>query len=130
MTYYPDLSRYEYSDSERAMLNVGWLDRSHLFPVGQVSDAFIRGLIVCADDLDHIMRGMHYCDFCDEESPLQIPAPTESGFVWLGMGEIHIDDLDGRVYSAPSLIVHYVVEHGYYPPEEFQAAVVRHTAGR
>lgn len=71
------------------MLNVGWRDRSHDFPIGQVSDAF----------------------------------------VWLGTGEIHIEDANARV-SARSLIVHYVMEHGYYPPEEFQAAVVRHTAGR
>jgi hypothetical protein len=31
---------------------------------------------------------------------------------------------DGRVYAAPSLVHHYVIAHGYRPPDEFIAAVL------
>ena len=30
----------------------------------------------------------------------------------------------GRVYAAPTLIWHYVTEHGYRPPDEFIDAVL------
>jgi hypothetical protein len=30
---------------------------------------------------------------------------------------------DATAYAAPTLIHHYVVEHGYQPPEEFIAAI-------
>ena len=31
---------------------------------------------------------------------------------------------DGNVYAAPSLIFHYILQHGYQPPQEFIDAVM------
>jgi hypothetical protein len=50
----------------------------------------------------------------------------DHGDEWLlGAAEIHVDGDDGSAYAAPSLIVHYVREHGYRPPRQFRAAVLQ-----
>jgi hypothetical protein len=41
-----------------------------------------------------------------------------------GSAELHVAAADGRVYAAPSLVLHYVRDHGYGPPAEFVAAVL------
>jgi hypothetical protein len=41
-----------------------------------------------------------------------------------GNGEIHVRGPSGAVYCAPALILHYVAEHQYQPPQEFVAAVI------
>jgi len=42
----------------------------------------------------------------------------------MGNGEIRVAGLNGLVYVAPVLIVHYVQVHSYLPPAEFIRAVV------
>lgn len=125
MTYYDDLSRYEYSESDREMLNVGWLAAGREYSTGVVPGPVVSKLLIMAADKENIMRGVHNCEFCEEESPLRMPAPVERGYVSLGMGELHVEGTDGRIYSAPSLVIHYIVEHQYAPPAEFQEAVLR-----
>lgn len=39
------------------------------------------------------------------------------------MSEIHVRSVSGVVYSAPSLVLHYLERHRYRPPEEFVRAV-------
>lgn len=41
----------------------------------------------------------------------------------LGSAEIRVTGASGRVYAAPDLIVHYIKDIGYLPPEEFIQAV-------
>jgi len=41
----------------------------------------------------------------------------------LGFSNVFVPG-EGRLYVAPSLILHYIAEHGYAPPQEFQAAVL------
>ncbi|WP_375431714.1 hypothetical protein [uncultured Friedmanniella sp.] len=41
------------------------------------------------------------------------------------MSEIHLQGLDGRLYSAPTLVVHYIQAHQYLPPDEFLEALRR-----
>jgi hypothetical protein len=41
----------------------------------------------------------------------------------LGDAEIRVGGENGIVYAAPTLICHYIHEHGYRPPDEFLAAV-------
>ncbi|MFJ5988878.1 hypothetical protein [Lentzea sp. NPDC092896] len=46
MTYYQDLSPYEYFESDEKMLNVGWLDADHDFPRGPVApEAFVAAVL-------------------------------------------------------------------------------------
>jgi hypothetical protein len=123
MTYYADLSRYEYLPTEDAALNVGWLDSAHQFATGHVSSEFGSALLSCAARAENLTRGVHNCEFCGEESPMKI-AMSDGSFIWLGMSELHASGADGRRYYAPTLIVHYVGAHGYKPPLEFQEAVI------
>jgi hypothetical protein len=63
-------------------------------------------------------RGIHCCPFCKGEV-----LPT-------GSYEMRVAGAC-EVYAAPSLVHHYVVAHGYRPPDEFIAAVMAwndHTA--
>lgn len=39
--------------------------------------------------------------------------------------EIRAEGEDGACYAAPDLVIHYIAEHRYCPPEEFCQAAVR-----
>lgn len=123
MTYYPDLSEYSYYEHDQPMVNVGWLGRGHDFVKGDVDRQTLATILTLADLQQNVMRGVHDCEFCDIESPQRIPAPVEKGYVSLGMGEIRVESVKGVVYSAPSLIYHYIRDHRYLPPEEFLEGV-------
>lgn len=124
MTYFPDLSPYSYLASAYSMVNVGWLDRDHPYTTGHVSDRVVTRLCELAIQKHNITRGYHYCHYCREESPITVAAYAPKGFVLLGTGELHVVGLDGITYSAPSLIVHYILEHKYQPPPEFIEALL------
>lgn len=130
MTYYPDLSCYQYQPIEYQMYNVGWLEAAHDFPVGEVNRDLMEALLLLAEVQDNIMRGVHDCDFCSEESPIRIPAPVKKGYVSLGMGELHVEGCKGERYAAPSLVVHYISAHQYVPPASFCEAVLCTAARR
>lgn len=123
MTYYADLSPYEYLGGQPPMLNVGWLGNASGFPIGVVAPDIVETLIRLAESQDNITRGVHFCEFCSTESPIRLPARNDRGFVSLGMGEIHVRDSQGNAFSAPSLIIHYILEHKYFPPQIFLAAI-------
>lgn len=123
VAYYADLSPYEYTNADLPMLNVGWLAAGHEFRTGGVPDEAFSRLLRLADAQVNIMRGVHDCEFCAEESPIRMVAPNERGYVSLGMGEIHVRDDFGRLYAAPSLILHYIQAHDYRPPDDFIRAV-------
>lgn len=122
MAYFPDLSPYEYGDYHEPMLNVGWLSSQYPFEQGNVSAEVIAILLLLAEKPLNVMRGLHYCDFCDKESPIRVPAPTPKGFVSLGTGELHVRR-DRVLYSAPTMIVHYILDHDYKPPVGFLLGV-------
>jgi hypothetical protein len=110
MAYFKDLSPYEYFPGESDTLNVGWLSRDHGFPRGPVSLAFVDELHRFSKT-DVITRGHHVCEFCDP--PVDVIASDERyRGVWeyfrSGNGEIRIVAVDGVVYSAPSLMLHYI----------------------
>jgi len=126
VTYYPDLSAYEYSPDQGDLINVGWLGVGHEFLTGDVSADIRDALVELADNPTNIMRGFHYCEFCDAESPIRIEGSTSDGHDFravLGTGEIRIRPAGGRTFAAPTLLVHYIDAHQYLPPAEFIAAV-------
>ncbi len=105
------------------MVNVGWLGRDQPFSTGDVPEDLRTALLELARDPKNIMRGLHDCELCGEESPIMVPFPrARRGRVALGTGEIHVEQ-DGTIYSAPTLIIHYVDKHHYRPPEDFLQAV-------
>ncbi|MGW2421916.1 DUF7919 family protein [Streptomyces sp. NPDC001709] len=133
MTYYRDLSPYEYwktvwppNPPEHAdrRLNVGWLGRDGEFPTGDCPESFVDLLIDRASTPANLTRGVHHCEFCNRKSPLQVTNPTSGRTARLGNGEIIVEAATGETYMAPTLIIHYVIDHGYLPPIEFIEAVM------
>ena len=119
--YYPDLSTYEY-ETPRALLrvrNVGWLDGDHPFPKGPLPAGVVERLRWLRD-LRSVrqMRGCHVCEICGVEW-----IRREDPLVILGSAEIWVPDGPRNYFSAPDLIIHYIEEHEYLPPQEFVDAV-------
>ena len=137
MTYYADLTPYvywpehvfgdrPYPDGVEA-LNVGWLEAGHVFPTfeGDPDPQFLKNLItLVADHSVCATRGFHGCDQQHEDGKdFQFQSDYDGRDLFLGSAEIHVVTPDGRWLIAPNLVVHYVRDHGYRPPEEFIEAV-------
>jgi len=132
MTWYPDLSKYSYLEESippgETILNVGWLDSQHDFPVGDPPDGFLEALKeMCAGNAHARTRGWHACNLPHAQQ-LDYPCTIEvSGEkIPLGSAEIRIAAEDGAIISAPNLVLHYVDYHRYLPPDVFIEAVLAH----
>jgi hypothetical protein len=109
MPFYPDLhteSMVGHGDRHRA---IGWLSSGHPFPRSAVPRAFVEVLKrhVGSAFQPLAFGGKHTCELCGNYSA--------SGNVWVPTRDV--------VYVAPEMIVHYIVDHEYIPPEEFHRAV-------
>ncbi|HEX8632371.1 MAG TPA: hypothetical protein VF755_29790 [Catenuloplanes sp.] len=128
----PDLSPHTYSNAPgvgQRLLAVGWLDPAHRFPAGPVPDGFEARLArLCATATVARTRGIHPCRLppCTGARvwpPLSIEVDGRA--VHLGGAEIRVGFGTGTWFAAPDLVCHYVTAHGYRPPDEFVAAVLR-----
>jgi hypothetical protein len=128
VTTYPDLSSYEYSDHDRTRttVNVGWLGIGSTFETAEVDPGFRHALLAAIVHNEvNLMRGVHDCEFCSEESPLMVSFElADRGRLFLGNSEVHVVGADSVVYAAPTLIVHYIDAHNYRPPQQFIDAVL------
>ena len=70
-----------------------------------------------------LYRGFHVCELCSHPKGLSPEQDWEWGKSRASNGEIRVI-LGSTTYAAPLLIVHYIQEHGYLPPEEFLRAVI------
>ena len=126
MAYFEDLSPYRYAGNRQpGVLHVGWLDSSHPFPKGEVSSAALAAMEELAKFPVEEHRGLHTCEICEPPEGLE-PADIDNWRVWAGLpsgnGEIRVRFGD-FTYAAPTLILHYIKDHGYCPPEEFLQAL-------
>lgn len=126
MTYYPDLSRYEYHrgmfDRPRT-LNVGWLAREHSFDVAPPRDELLDAIWRYCKVSVAQMRGIHNCELCPGEYVESAEYKGEK--LLLATSEFRVFDDNGDIYAAPTLIFHYVQRHHYRPPQAFVAALLR-----
>jgi hypothetical protein len=114
MAFYEDLSPYAYLHPEEELsgtVNIGWLGREHPFSTGPTSEEFRVKLGRLCQRRVKQTRGFYRCPFCKGEARLA------------SSSEMRVAHL-AKVYAAPSLVLHYVVAHGYLPPAEFIAAVL------
>jgi hypothetical protein len=133
--FYPDLGTKCQVGSHPNLRAVGWLSADQSYSTGKVSEDALRKMA------DHVYSawqpvlaaGSHECELCLErqkaldslrvrlehrtlilrESPKG--SYRQSRNVWIPSETV--------VYVAPGMIVHYIAEHGYCPPEEFVNAV-------
>ncbi|GAA0473437.1 hypothetical protein Aca07nite_56790 [Actinoplanes capillaceus] len=135
MAYFDDLSPHTYlphaRDWGRTVLSVGWLDASHEHRTGPTPEDFRSALLrQCTKEKYRVAqtRGFHRCNLppCDKsEFWPPITVATAKGEIPLGSAEIRVEAKDGVVFAAPNLIYHYVIEHGYQPPDDFVEALCR-----
>lgn len=120
MSYYPDLSEYEYFPcGDPKPLNVGWLDKSMEFPTGRVANSTIEKLHDYYNSLQNRTRGFHRCNICrggNRKTNEFLQKDHGSAEVWVLAN-------DGKLFACPELIIHYIVDHDYLPPKEFLEAV-------
>lgn len=134
MTYFEDLSEYTYSETDIVStdggyverqpryrrLNVGWLDAPHPVPTGEVPEWLPDKLLdLAAGPLVNATRGFHLCTYCDSFDWARLTVPHGAGTVSMGHAELRVPGEGQVVYAAPTLIWHYVSEHGYRPPAPF-----------
>jgi len=144
MAYIPDLSNFE------NVRYVGYLSFAHVYSKGEVADPFFERLVALILQRPRwVSAGYHSCDlgwcgvkrafsfrFHLERPFLSFPDPpctylesygrTQIGGHngrLLGAHEIEVASGD-IIYCAPSLILHYVLDHDYKPPDEFCKAVL------
>lgn len=123
--WFEDLSEYSYSLASglRGVRNVGWLGCGHDFPRGDVPGRVLDVLTSLAVGGVRQMRGVHLCELCDG---LEKRVATPYGRILLGTAEIWIPDPDQLVvYAAPDMIIHYIADHSYRPPDVFVRAAER-----
>ena len=130
MTYFEDLTTYSYiPEDEGVLLNVGWLNADHEYPKGTTSEEFIEKLAwLCVNTAVKGTPGIHSCTLCP---PMRFGFHmiNREGSQWiLGSAEIRVKGLDAT-YASPDLILHYTMEHGYRPPDDFIAGVLMLEAG-
>lgn len=110
MSHYSDLTPYNYRHYSEQELNVGWLQKDNEFTTGEVPEGFLDRLKKFEKNRFFKTRGMHFCEFCQENHS--------------SSDEIRVVSKDGKVYASPTLLSHYIDEHNYLPPQEFIDAVV------
>ncbi len=127
---FDDLSSYSYYlDGEiNAIKNIGWICYGKPYSIGDAPSAFknkLKTIFISASTYKYtfnIIRGNSPCELCHEKIYLynglrDIP---------LGFCEILIPSLiKGEFYASPSLIVHYIKEHNYLPPQEYIDSVMQ-----
>jgi len=120
--YFPDLTPYEYARTrpQATVLNVGWLSAAHAFSSGTADERLVNALQRLVASPVNLRRGFHLCEFCPNLSMKMYPRPPGTS----GNGEIRVAARNGVIYVAPVLVLHYVVAHGYLPPQEFIDAAI------
>ena len=124
MAFFPDLSPYTYFPLVRGqrMLNVGWLGAREPFATGPFASDVLDCIVDLCRSPWNLTMGAHECELCAPVAE-QPSVPLWVDYWPSGNGEIHVEGDDGIVYAAPTLIYHYIRDHGYAPPEEFTAAL-------
>lgn len=124
--YFEDLSEYIYRTNEplQAIQNVGWLDGEHTFETGPADAQLRDALLFLCEHRVARTRGFHRCELCSSRPAGPLVFANGDTELQLGSAEIRAINASGQTFSAPDLIVHYVMDHGYRPPQRFIDAAV------
>jgi hypothetical protein len=135
LKYYDELSPYHYGMdcSFSEVKNIGWLHKDYPFKTGEIDSIFLKKLkrLILKSDEDggrfdvlvDRLRGSCACPVCGQ-SDLRISDENKSFL--LGSAEVWIPDIksDGNYFATFGLIIHYIEEHTYQPPQEFIDSVL------
>jgi hypothetical protein len=151
LKYQEDLLPYNGVTSSQIeeVQTIGWLDKDHDFKKGKVDREFIdtlKQIIVCGDSPPcqayvNGIKGYYSCPICSQIASILIHDGSvliSSGYGMLldeyndeeinilGHGEVWIPNSNkkGCFFATYDLIYHYIVDHQYYPPEDFIKSVI------
>lgn len=126
MAYYEDLSKFEHKGKiEKKTFSIGWIEDDTNFNKGKVSEQFIKSLFEYVKFPINPTRSIYKNLVLDGEN-VSFVACYNGYNILLGTAEIRvIDNCNDTVYAAPNLILHYVMNHNYLPPENFINAVIK-----
>lgn len=132
MTYIPDGEDcFYFRGAPKPIENlesIGWLDKSKPYnKTGRLLDGFINNLKLLietqGDKHGICFKGGHTCNLCPGNTIEEIFKQEKK---WKEPRHSNVIVISGRVnYGAPELLLHYIVDHGYIPPANFQDAVNR-----
>lgn len=127
--YYRDLDNCGYfnlfgHDFTKILHAVGWLDPDNPYPRGEVPLEFLRKLVslMTFTWAPSFFLGNQPCLFCEPPGEIE-HFEFEEQIVKIGTRNLFVPTQSG-VFVAPSLILHYIKEHHYAPPDIFQKAVL------
>jgi hypothetical protein len=117
MTYFADLTDYTYIPTGRVShvgtKNVGWLSAGCAFEAAAPTEELLDRLwSYCTISIAQT-RGIHQCEFCPDKDVHF--AERKGDKILLGTSEIRVFAGEVCIYAAPTLIYHYVSDHGYRP---------------
>ncbi|TKI56915.1 ankyrin repeat domain-containing protein [Brevibacillus antibioticus] len=116
--YFRDLTYYSFHHFENAQ-NIGWISGDNDYITGTVTNEFIENLSLYTMKTFNDIRGNMKCSLCNENKLIS----TETASI--GLSEIRVLSEKGEnKYASTNMIIHYVIEHNYCPPEEFIQAVI------
>jgi hypothetical protein len=117
MSFFPDMGYESLVAAGDHVRAIGWLHPDHDYTQGEVSAEFLARLkeftARSSDSAEALyfgaFGGFHTCEFCGRAH---------------GIGNFGVPSGD-LLFVAPEMVVHYIEQHGYSPPAEFVAAVLR-----
>jgi hypothetical protein len=149
MAHYLDLTPYTYFEADpwdailKAYpnpLNVGWLQQEQPYRTSgePLTEADLDKLFAHCLNRVNLCKGIHICDLCirPDTSDLyelytryippahgSLDRRREDDTAYLNNGEALIIGSDGQAFLAPIMVYHYVMVHGYRPPQVFMDAL-------
>lgn len=116
--------------------NIGWLINGDEIPTGPVDEGTLTKLfLLLARECINVLHALEYCSLAQcghgqdvthyhELAHLTGTYNPETGGCQSLQQEIWLPSADGaKVFVAPSIILHYINDHNYLPPQEFLDAV-------
>lgn len=123
--HFEDLTSYAYFTQNRLSraYNIGWVEADSQLKTG-IIDSQVPLLLerYYADLVGNQTRGYHGCALCGNWEP---GFERQDQRIILGAAELWIPSDNDRIFVAPDLVIHYLREHSYRPPDEFITAVLR-----
>ena len=133
--YFKDHTYYNYYVNKplEMIINIGWLSNEHFYEMGETEPEFIEKLteIIINDYFYDYkfnrIRCNSSCKLC-KESILQPYVDKKRNALMdmpLGFCELLIpSQVNNQYYASPGLILHYIRDHYYKPPQEYIDSVM------
>lgn len=125
MAYFKDLSINKIDKNlSYTIINIGWIDNMHEFNKGKVTDEFLISLWEYIKVPINRTRGIYHNVLLDGKNKTFV-VKYQGYNIILGSAEIRVIDTENKIiYASPNLILHYIVNHQYLPPQCFIEAVI------